>query len=245
MMWIKPIIYKLGTMKSDLQQIESRIINLVGANLERFNYDDLSKKQKKEVQNLLQERRDILNEMFQPTEDNLALFRKVNDELYHRTMALNERVKKFVAKKNILLDSPDFDDDYELEGTLKFVFNDETSICHLPDDDCFGSNFAVMIKTLYEVYSQSGIESIATIDEHRGPLDDGVSWYESPFTRFPEFKDFIICHAVHDLTDHKLYSIPDLIRLNDFWSEVEFKAQSITNQDGQHYDFLKQEFFGK
>ena len=99
-----------------------------------------------------------------------------------------------------------------------------------------------MIKTLFEVYSHSGIESIVTLNEHRGPLDDGVSWDEYPFNRFPEFKDSITCYAVHDLTDHKLYSIPDLLRLNDFWSEVEFKVQSITNQDGQHYDFNKQEF---
>lgn len=232
-------------MRHKLQQIESRIIEIVGSDLEEFKYDELPKAGKEEVKSLLRERRDILNEMFQPTEANLALFRKVNDELYRRTMALNERVKKFVAKKNILLDSPDFDDDYELEGTLKFVFNDEDSICRLADDYYYGSNFAVMIKTLYEVYSHSGIESIATINEHRSPLDDGVSWYEYPFNRFPEFKDFIICHAVHDLTDHKHFSIPDLIRLNDFWSEVEFKAQSITDQDGHHYDFKKQCFVPK
>lgn len=129
-----------------------------------------------------------------------------------------------------MLDSTDFDDDYDLEGTLKFVFNDETSICHLPDDDCYGSNFALMIKALYEVYSHSGIEIIVTINEHHGPLDDGESWYEYPFNRFPEFMEFIICYAVHDLTDHKLYSIPDLLHLNDFWREVNFKTQSLTNQ---------------
>ena len=224
-------------MRRSIKLIESQIIELVGSDIDEFNYDNLSKEQKEEVKLLLQERRDILNELFQPTEANLAQFCKLNDELYRLTMALNERVKRIVSKKDILLDSNDFDDDYELEGTLKFVFNDETSISRLPDDDYYGSNFAVMIKTLYEVYVDYGIESIVTINEHHGPLDDCVSWYEYPFNRFPEFKDFIICYAVHDLTDHKLYSIPDLLRLNDFWSEVEFKVQSITNQDGQHYDF--------
>ena len=224
-------------MRRSIKLIESQIIELVGSDIDEFNYDNLSKEQKEEVKLLLQERRDILNELFQPTEANLAQFCKLNDELYRLTMALNERVKRIVSKKDILLDSNDFDDNYELEGTLKFVFNDETSISRLPDDDYYGSNFAVMIKTLYEVYVDYGIESIVTINEHHGPLDDGVSWYEYPFNRFPEFKDFIICYAVHDLTDHKLYSIPDLLRLNDFWSEVEFKVQSITNQDGQHYDF--------
>ncbi len=229
-------------MEQKLKQIESRIIEIVGSDLEVFKYDELSKAEKEEVKSLLGERRDILNEMFQPTEANIAQFSKVNDELYRLTMALNVRVKNIIAKKELLLDTHDFDDDYELEGTLKFVFNDETSICQLPDDDCYGTNFALMIKTLYEVYSHSGIESIVTINEHHGPLDDGESWYEYPFNRFPEFMEFIICYAVHDLTDHKLYSIPDLLRLNDFWSEVNFKVQSITNKDGQHYDFLKQEF---
>lgn len=232
-------------MKQELLQIESRIIELVGSDLELFNYDELSKKQKEEVKRLLWVRGDILNEMFQPTEANLAQFCKVNEELYRLTMALDERVKKLISKKELLFDFLDFDDDYELEGTLKFVFNDESSICHLPDDDYYGSNFAVMIKTLFEVYSHSGIESIVTLNEHRGPLDDGVSWDEYPFNRFPEFKDSITCYAVHDLTEHKLYSIPDLLRLNDFWSEVEFKVQSITNQDGQHYDFNKQEIIKK
>lgn len=232
-------------MIKKIQQIESRIIEIVGSDLEEFMYDELPKASKEEVKCLLRERRDILNDMFQPTEANLAQFSKVNDELFRLTMALNERVRKFIAKKELLLDTPDFDDDYELEGTLKFVFNDETSICHLPDDEYYGSNFAVMIKTIYEGYTHSGIESIVTINEHRDPLDDGVSWYEDPFKRFPDFKDFIICYAVHDLTDHKLYSIPDLLRLNDFWSEVNFKAQSITNQDGQHFDFKKQCFVQK
>lgn len=135
-------------MRQKLKQIEYRIIELVGSDLDEFKHDELSKEQKEEVKRLLRERRDILNEMFQPTEENLDHFRKVNDELYWLTIALNERVKKFVGKKDILLDSPDFDDDYELEGTLKFVFNDASSICHLPDDDYYGSNFAVMIKTL-------------------------------------------------------------------------------------------------
>lgn len=197
------------------------------------------------MKRLLRERRDILNEMFHPTVANLERFSKVNDVLYRLTIALNERVKKFIAKKELLLDTPDFDDDYELEGTLKFVFSDETSLCHLPDDNFYGSDFAVMIKTLYEVYSHSGIESIVTINEHHGQLDDGESWYEYPYNRFPEFKDFIICYAVHDLTDHKRYSIPDLLRLNDFWAELNFKAQSITNQAGEHYDFKNQCFVSK
>lgn len=220
-------------MKQTLQQIESRIIDLVGSELDRFKYDELSKADREFVKLLLKERCSILNEMFRPTESTIALFQKVNETLHQLTVALNERVKMLIAKKELLLDSPDFDDDYELEGALRFVFNDESSIRRLPEDDSFSSNFPVMIKTLYEVYSHSGSENILTITEHHGPLDDGQSWNEYPFNRFPEFNDLIICYAVHDLTDHKLYSIPDLLHLNDFWSEVDFKVQSFANLTGE------------
>lgn len=84
-------------MKQELLQIESRIIELVGSDLELFNYDELSEVQKEEVKRLLWVRGDILNEMFQPTEANLARFCKVNEELYRLTMALDERVKKLIS----------------------------------------------------------------------------------------------------------------------------------------------------
>lgn len=232
-------------MKKRLQEIESRLIEIVGTDLEDFPYSDLDKSDKEKVKDLLSERCVILNSMFRPTEANIAHFRKVNDELYRLSAVLNERVKRLAAKKPMLLNSPEFDDDYELEGTLKFVFNDEDSVCKLPDDAEYGSNFPLMIKTLYEVYNDTPLDSIVTANEHRGSLDDGESWNEPPFIRYPEFNDIIICYAVHDLTSHKYYSIPDLLRLNDFWSEVTFVAQSITNQSGEHYDFDQQQFVKK
>lgn len=74
-------------MRRSIKLIESQIIELVGSDIDEFNYDNLSKEQKEEVKLLLQERRDILNELFQPTEANLAQFCKLNDELYRLTMA--------------------------------------------------------------------------------------------------------------------------------------------------------------
>lgn len=66
-------------------------------------------------------------------------------------------------------------------------------------------------------------------------FDDGVSWNEPPFYGHPEFDDIIICHAMHNLSGHMLYSIPDILRLNDFWAEVHLTFQSITTQDGTRY----------
>ncbi len=71
---------------------------------------------------------------------------------------------------------------------------------------------------------------------HSLNLDDNLSWNNDyPFIGRGEFEDINICYAVHNLTDHLGYSIPDLIRLNDFWAEVRLTVQSITEQDGTRY----------
>ena len=46
-------------------------------------------------------------------------------------------------------------------------------------------------------------------------LNDGMTWAEGCLCR-PEMNHICICHAVHDLCTHKEYSIPDLLRMNDF-----------------------------
>lgn len=226
-------------MKHKIQEIESRIIEIVGENLDNFNDWECDKDKRETVKSLLSERCAILNEIFQPTDENIKQFRQVNDELFRLSKSLEQRLQRIAYKKNLLLDSPDFDDDYELEGTLKFVFNDKDSIITLPDDVFYGSNFPVMIKALSELYSDGFADSIVIVNGHHGIPDDGQSWNEPPFMGHSEYDDIIICYAVHDLTSHKLYSIPDLLRLNDFWAEVNFKIQSITDQNGHHFKFDK------
>ena len=42
-----------------------------------------------------------------------------------------------------------------------------------------------------------------------------------------------ICHAIYDLNMHKPYSIPDILRMNDFSVEVAVKHQHFANQFGR------------
>ena len=48
--------------------------------------------------------------------------------------------------------------------------------------------------------------------------------------------DVVVCHAVHDICTHKPYSIPDLLRLNDFWVEAHLVCQHIIDQNGKRYN---------
>ena len=53
-----------------------------------------------------------------------------------------------------------------------------------------------------------------------------------------EFKDICICHAVHELCQHKMYSIPDLLRMNDFWCEVRVTHQLLSDRDGKRFSCI-------
>ena len=50
-------------------------------------------------------------------------------------------------------------------------------------------------------------------------LDDGNSWAEGPLVH-PKLSQITICYALHALCTHMNWSIPDVLRINDFSIEV-------------------------
>lgn len=228
---------KMKELNKSLADIESAITALVGEDIDSYSLHRLSSEEIETIEDLLADRKHILNEMFQPTDENMARFRAINQRLFKLTENLHRRFKIIESKSAIFSDCQDFDDDYEIEGWLRHVFNGTESILALPDDEYYGTRFALMIKTLYELYEEKGLQNIESAYHESAPLDDGVSWDEPPYRGKPEFDDIVICHAVHDLTNHKAYSIPDLLRLNDFWCEVQIKIQSITDQKGNRWNY--------
>ena len=219
----------------ELYEIEDKIKSITGADIESREkwLDDPLKKE--EVRELLRERQHLLNDMFVADETAMLRFREINERLFTLTHQLFERVNKLHDDLSSIMTQKDFDDDYNLEGTLRFCFNDEESVLKLEDDERYGSDFMLMIKLISDVTHGGYEENIEDIHYGFHPLDDGQRWNEYPFRGRKEFEDIIICHAVHQLTDHQLYSIPDLIRLNDFWAEVNLTLQSITDQKGNHW----------
>ena len=186
-----------------------------------------------EVRELLTRRWNLLNLMFMPSDENMSRFREINSRLESLCRQLRERMLKIKPSLPLVRDS-DFDDDYELKGELRFSYNDEDSVLKL-DDDHYCSDFCRMIDIIHTCNYGTYWECIERISHDSHNLDDGQSWNEPPFYGRPEFDNIIICHAMHNLSDHMLYSIPDILRLNDFWAEVHLTFQSITTQDGTRY----------
>lgn len=212
----------------------------------------------------LEERQTMLNDMFLCSPQEIIDLRKTNDRLYTLTQKMHE--KALSLYRAILKEGydPDFDDDIMVEGTLKYVFNDTWSSVILSGQERrelydkplepYGSNFPAMLEILCEYYDNSfepGCASFFTsyylIHKPEMPakefglenfLDDGQSWAEMGPLNRDELKDICICHAVHDLCDHKLYSIPDLLRMNDFWCEVKVTHQLLSDRDGGRFSCI-------
>lgn len=214
-------------LKRKIKEIESEILEITGDEYARYILSDY-------VESLLKSRCDLLNRMFCPTAENIARFQIVNNHLRNLTRQAYKRIAE-INSVEYYMASPD-DDDEDVESWVRFVFNDEDSVLKLEDDDYYGSNFTLMIKALAELYQLKGQERIMYTRDGINRLDDGQSWMDAPFDKWgTAFKDTVICYAVHDLTSHKAYSIPDLLRLNDFWTEASITFQCITRQDGMHF----------
>ena len=101
---------------------------------------------------------------------------------------------------------------------------------------------AYVYKTSYHYIEQCGIRynprhTSEVTDEEldiRNPLDDGTSWAEGVLN-IPQLEPVCICYPLHDLFSHKPYSIPDILRMNDFWVEAHLVCQHIVEQDGTRY----------
>lgn len=227
----------MNRLKRQLHAIENKITAIAGRDM------DISSKWMEDsaqvgiVKALLSDRCVLLNEMFTPTSEALKHFNAVNNRLSSLSRQLRARMKTLDEKRLSIMDCPDFDDDFEIEGRLSFSFNDENSVLKLDDDNYYGSDFAKMICLIDSLtHREADWHALECIYLHSLNLDDNLSWNNDyPFIGRGELEDINICYAVHNLTDHLGYSIPDLIRLNDFWAEVRLTVQSITEQDGTRY----------
>ncbi len=65
----------------------------------------------------------------------------------------------------------------------------------------------------------------ATYDPEFDDLNNGSSWYMPSLPSADKLNHLCICHAIYELSCHKPYSIPDILRMNDFCVEVNIKHQ--------------------
>ena len=186
--------------------------------------------------------------MFFATSEEIIRLKQVNsllDELtkkmYHRTASLYRALMSSCRDE-------EFDDDYEILGTLKCNIDYDSeggiygTILKLENDEFYGSDFGYMIALINRmqdcesiVECHIGYKETHTLSMGNEELDcydhwdDGVSWNEGELNR-KELEHICICYAMHAICVHNEYSLLDLLRLNDFWVEVQITCQHIVSQ---------------
>ena len=201
---------------------------------------------------LIYRRRDLLDKMFVATSEEVERMEQVNARLFDLTNKMFARTEVLYHKMMAATYDPAFDNDVDVEGTLKFEMNDEASILPMSNDDYYGSDFAFVFEVIACLYTHKYLRreeiefsycycppSTYRADMEREELqvadnlNDGDSWYEPCQPAADKLSHLCICHAVYDLNMHKPYSIPDILRMNDFTVEVAVKHQHYANQKGR------------
>ena len=242
--------------KQELKNLEKRIMRIGGQQARFYLPKDWTEESKIALKELLGKRKKLLNEMFECNQTEVECFRRVNELLYNLSKKMHSKALNLY--QSLLKEGydPDFDDDITLEASLRFFFNNEIDsiINESEGKNTYGSKFNCIMDILYDLYDDECTPECAfcqtsySLGHHLDMpaselgldffLDDGSSWDETPLDR-PEFKDICICHAIHDLCSHKLFSIPDLLIMNDFRIDISITHQHRVNQNGKRVSFIK------
>ena len=224
-----------GVLKTRVQEIESEIRSVVGAEPGWIDMTALDK-HKDELNCLLEDRKILLDWMFCETPEEVERMRIVNQRLFDLTNRLRVKMAD-VAEHLVSRDRDDFDDDYEVEGTLRFSYNGDDSVLAYLGDEVYGSDFRIMInvRDWLKVDNRSNqLELLCKYNESResilasGNLDDGQSWVHDMAGCFD---GIVICHTTMLFNRDFGFPVADLLHLNDFWNEVHVRYQNFATQD--------------
>lgn len=240
-------------LKNELLKLEKRILRITGDPLatsrkyRKFYRWASNKNAVERVQELMSDRSYILHLLFEKhcTPSEVTRLEKVNELLLDLS---NRTYKRTASLARQILSAPkeELDDDLTVEGKLVPEFDLPSSVLRLEDDSYYGSDFVRMAAILQETEEyQPGMADVhcylnqienytpATTDEQLGcanTMDDGTTWAEA-WLRIPPLEHIIICHALHALVTHMNWSIPDVLRINDYKIEVTLTVQQFSDQE--------------
>ena len=134
---------KYDLMRERVQKIEKKLHDIIGYGTELHKLRrDSSRKKREQITGLLSQRKRLLNRMFLATPEEVARMEQLNNLLLDQTKKLYARTEELYRKMTTMTYNPDFDDDVEVVGTLRFVMDGKNSLLPMSNDDCYGSKFA-------------------------------------------------------------------------------------------------------
>ena len=226
-------------MKEGVLCVEEQIRSIVGNNPDSINHNTVYRNME-ELKLLLSQRRRLLNIMFKETPIEIERMRVVNSRLFELTKRLRLKMAD-VCEYLVSRQRDDFDDDYEVEGILRFSYNEEESILSYEGDDAYGTDYQLMI-SLNDLIRFLGREHHLELDcryndSRESILEscncdcDDLSWAHETCG---VFEGIYICHTTAVFCRDFGYAMVDVLHLNDFWNEVHVRYQQFATQDSNY-----------
>lgn len=233
-------------LRARLQRVEAKIKEIVNKRHNGYSWH-MSPVQRDKIEFLLIDRSAYLDRMFLATPEEVKRFEDLNDKLIKMADDMRARSAMLWETMVGMKKMPEFDDEYEVEGILKVQgWDDEDEVLKLPEDEYYGSDFQFMSEVLHEMVPECMCQArcLCSSDlDHfkRGETDsntaftdtmeDGTTWAEGSL-RHPALSHICICHPIHDICTHNPFSIPDLLRINDFKTTVTLTIEHRVTQSG-------------
>lgn len=234
-------------LREKVKEIESKIKAIVETSYHRGRHNWRScAEQREKIDYLLGERSRFLNRMFLASPEEVERFESLNSKLIKIADDIRARAANLYEAMLKMPKNADFDEIYEVVGKLEIAGDsqDEEIVVKLPEDEYYGSDFLFMSGILWNMmpdgwahshcchivkFEELGTPDEDPCDSFTYSMEDGQSWAECEL-RHPAFEHIRICYPIHDICTHLPYSIPDLLRINDFKATV---SLNIVHQRSQ------------
>lgn len=251
----------IAKLQELVRQVERHILNVTGPDpINNCRHDwlkgntgDMNESEEyRLVDELLLDRMVILNILFRLhcNDAEIDRFKLINNHLYGLTKELFRKTADTYRMMLMWPRDDHFTDDVNIDGSITYECESETNFMRLEDDAFYCSDFGQMLAVISATENDNRPDIVSAFcqwnpeednakmsDKELGienHLDDGESWVEG-FQYFPQLDDTCICYAVHDICTHRSYSIPDLLRMNDFTAQVKVEIQNIRETDGSRF----------
>lgn len=188
----------------------------------------------------LSQRRYLIDKNFKFSPEAVKHIERVNRILTESTAKVLQRtVHLYKQMVQLKAQGDDFLDDFEVEGTVSVMFNNEESILTLEEDENNGqSDYQAMSEVLedtqhafehlrtFTFFDGDNVNCSSTDEELKTDNTLEVNW-NIELLDAPELSTIeYFCYASHILFVESNYSISDAIRINDVWNEVKVTHQN-------------------
>lgn len=148
----RPTSKKYEQMRKRVQDIEEKLKAIVYEKSDGHSLWYRSECKCLQIEKLVWQRKKMLDKMFTGTPDEVARMEQVNNLLLELTDNLHARTEELYRKTMASAYDPAFDNDIDVEGTIKFVMDGSESILPMDNDDYYGSDFVSILDIIDSLY---------------------------------------------------------------------------------------------